>query len=222
MGRGLSAAVKAYSGPMKWAVKITLRDSTVLLYAEDDLTFDGDTYIGLLRAVSGFQVRRSMTVGSGELSLSNVDLTIAKLTAAKAFDGATVLVRQLLLNIGTTVEVTQGVLTDEEEGEESVSFQVVDRFDPAAATVPARIYSNLCSHIYKDDECGSVSGLTTCSKTFAECTARAATERFNGFPTVNRKGLKIISTINRPYPGDGGAGDGESAEPRVTDSGVNF
>jgi phage-related protein len=204
MGRSLSAAVKAYAGAMKWAVKITLRDSTVLLYAEDDLIFDGDTYVGLLRAVSGFQVRRSMTVGSGEFSLSNVDLTIAKLTAAKAFDGATVLVRQLLLNIGTTVEVTQGVLTDEEEGEAAVSFQVVDRFDPASANVPARIYSNLCTAIYKDDECGSTSVEATCSKTFAQCIVRVATERFNGFPTVNRKGLKIISTIGRAHEGEGG------------------
>lgn len=196
-----------------WAVVLTLRDATTRKYAEDDLTFNGNSYLGLLAEVSGFEMRRSMTVGSGSFSLSNIDLRITKETAAQPFDGATVVVSELLLGLGTQIDVATGIVTDEEEGENVVTFQVVDRLDPVAAPVPARIFSNLCTHIYKDDECGSVSGLTTCAKTFAECTARAATERFNGFPTVNRKGLNIIQSIDRPTADDGGFGSAGNDDP---------
>jgi len=142
MSRGLSAAAKAYSGPIRWAVKLTLLDSTVKFYAQEAITFLGQAYTPYLESVAPVRLTRTLESDSTEITLRNVDLTIGDLLRSKAFDGAQCTVKLLLLGITEEVEVLpRGVLREEKQDLLLARFQVTSRLDPSLLSVTSRKFT---------------------------------------------------------------------------------
>jgi phage-related protein len=54
-----------------------------------------------------------------------------------------------------------------------------------------RILKDHCRHRFKDSRCKYVGGGSTCSKTFAACTAYANTLNYGGFPGAGLGGLRL-------------------------------
>jgi phage-related protein len=208
VSRGLSTAAKNYVGPTRWAVKITLRDATVLNLSEDDFTFLGTAYKPYLRGAGPFTFTKSQQSDNGEIELLNADGFISAQLEAKNIAWAKCEVKLLLLSIEEEVTLLVGKLTDPQLSRETVSFRVIGQLDPAGLRVPLRDFTVECPWKYKSPECGSVSVLTTCDKDFASCTARAATHRFGGFPTLTQ----AINTAAAGSPGIVGSGGGGGGE----------
>lgn len=215
MPRGLSTAAKAYTGPFVWAVKITLLDSTIHRFSTDAVTFLGDTYLPYLGQVGDIRLNRSLDADGGEISLLNADLFIGALLESNAFEGALCELYQLLLGIDEAILIFRGRLVEQQEREAEVGFQLIAELDPAAIKVPAREYSHLCTWRYnggsgplagKSPQCGSTSALATCPKDFQACVARAATHRFNGFPTLTPELARLAGATPGAPPLGGGSG----------------
>ncbi len=142
MPRGLSAAAKAYIGPIRWAVNLTLLDSTTKNYAQEALTFLGTTYQPYLGSVAPVRLTRTLEADSTEIELLNVDLTIGDLLRTKAFDGAQCTVKLLLLGINEEVEILpRGVLREEAQDQRLARFQVTSRLDPSLLSVTSRKFT---------------------------------------------------------------------------------
>ncbi len=142
MSRGLSAAAKTYVGPTRWAVKLTLLDSTVKFYAQEAITFLGQAYQPYLNRVGPIRLTRTLEADSTEIELINVDLTIGDLLRSKAFDGAECTVKLLLLGINQEVEIlARGALREEEQDQRLVRFQVTSGLDPSRLSVTSRKFT---------------------------------------------------------------------------------
>lgn len=142
MSRGLSAAAKTYVGPTRWAVKLTLLDSTVKHYAQEAITFLGQAYQPYLNSVGPIRLTRTLEADSTEIELLNVDLTIGDLLRSKAFDGAQCTVKLLLLGINQEVEIlARGALREEEQDQRLARFQVTSRLDPSRLSVTSRKFT---------------------------------------------------------------------------------
>ena len=218
MSRGLSTAAKNYTGAVRWAVKITLRDATVLNLSEDDFTFLGTAYKPYLRGAGPFTFTKSQQSDNGEIELLNADGWVSAQLEARNIAWAKCEVKLLLLGIEEEVTLLVGKLTDPQLGRETVTFRVIGQLDPAGLRVPLRDFTVECPWKFKSPECGYTDVVfTTCDKDFASCTARAQTHRFGGFPTLTQ----AINTAAAGSPGvvgggsGGGGGAGEDGRGRM-------
>lgn len=162
MSRGLSAAAKSYTGPIRWAVKITLLDSTLRYYAQEAITFLGQAYEPYLESVAPVRLTRTLEADSTEIELRNVDLTIGDLLREKAFDGAQCTVKLLLLSINQEVEILpRGVLREEEQDQRLARFQVTSRLDPSLLSVTSRKFTTADFPIVASQQIPGTSGERT-------------------------------------------------------------
>ena len=188
MSRGLSAAAKAYSGPIFWLAAITSAEGTTYYYWDgpDTRTIGGHSYSPYLRIIGGFRHTRSLQVDAGEIELDNTDLTMESLVLNTAtFDGAVCLISQYLFSIDTEVLIMRGRLSDQERRQEGIGYRVVADFEPAAQNGMPNLYSAMCRWRFKGAACGYAGEETECLKDWAACTAYSNTHRFSGYPTVS-------------------------------------
>jgi len=211
MSRELSVAAKIYPGPIVWLAEITTPTQTHY-FADDQVSFGGNTYLSYLRLTSGVRNLRGLQVNSAEIELIATDLYIAGLLGTEQFDGALCLLKCLLVGLEEAFVVLQGRITDVELGDEAASLRVISEPDWATITAQARNYEQACTWRFKSAQCGYAGAETSCNKTFAQCKDVMANQhRFNGFPTVTPP---LTDIYTEPYPpvgdggGDGGGGDG--------------
>ncbi len=174
-------------GGWLWLVTFD-RDGTNYLYycgpgVREDVTFDSQTY-----TAKNMEVRPPSTDMGGstrnfQISIENVDqIMVADLENGEFLDRPVIL--RLVHADDLTVEVPPiyGVVIEANTTEKYATF-VCGAYDLRAVTVPKDTYSReRCRWLYKSDECGSVSGLSTCPKDLVGCDARGVKERFGGFP----------------------------------------
>ena len=131
-------------GPIRWAVKLTLLDSSVFNYAQESIVFLGVPYGPYLDSVAPVRLTRTLEADSTEIVLRNVDLTIGDLLRTKALDGAQCTVKLLLLGINEEVDVLpRGVLREEEQDQALARFQVTSRLDPSRLIVTSRKFTTI-------------------------------------------------------------------------------
>lgn len=145
MPRGLTAAQKAYAGPVTWLADITARSGTKYYFGEDVRTVLGNTYQPYLRLASGPRFNRTLAADFGEIELLNVDLTIGDLLKTQEFEGALCELRQLQLGLDSAILILRGRLTEQDEAEDAVRFRLVSELDPAQIPMPRRVYADLCT-----------------------------------------------------------------------------
>ncbi|MFQ5817981.1 MAG: hypothetical protein ACE5H2_08510 [Terriglobia bacterium] len=175
MPRGLSVNAKTYTGPVVWLAEITTRTATHY-FAEDEVNFAGQTYLPYLRLTSGVRRSRSLLLDAGTIELLNADLYIASLldtqsTSGGEFEGATYILKQLLVGIEEAVEVLRGRLSEQSQGDEAVSFRLVAELEPARIETQPRAYAQLCTWPFAKPTCGYDRAAITVTENLAEQTA---------------------------------------------------
>jgi len=146
MPRGLTTAQKAYTGPLVWAAKLTLRSGAVQYFAEQDITFSGTTYSGYLRLGSPVELHRSLAADTCTIELLNADLVAGALMNADDFEGALCELKLLQVGIEAEVLALRGRLSQGEQGDEAIRFEVSSDLDPGQQQLPLRTYSEQCPH----------------------------------------------------------------------------
>ncbi len=154
MPRNLSTAAKNYSGPMLWLADITARSGANHFFAEDAVSFAGNSYLPYLRLLEGPRFTRTLEADFGSLELINTDLVVGSLLHAEAFEGALCELRQLLVGLGEAVLILRGRLTEQEETDQGARFRLVSELDPAQLELPARSYAPLCTWRFRKPPCG--------------------------------------------------------------------
>jgi hypothetical protein len=189
MTRGVSAAAKAYAGPIFWLAEITSIEGVTYYFwdGKGDKTISGHTYLPYLQINSAFRRTRSLEVDSGEISLDNTDLFVESLLLDTAtFDGALCVVSEYSFGIDAIVEIMSGRLTNQERRAESVAYRLESRFNPSIVDALPMSFSPLCRWRFKKAPCGYTgTEYTACAKTYDDCVLRARTHRFSGVPTIS-------------------------------------
>jgi hypothetical protein len=147
MPRGRSAQALNYTGPMLWLADITTCSGAQYYFAEDQLSFAGQSYLPYLRLMAGPRFSRSLRTDAAEVELLNSDLTVARLLEVEpsGFEGAACALQQLLLGIDEAVLIFRGRLTEQEQTDTGVRFRLISELDPAQLDLPDRRYAQLCT-----------------------------------------------------------------------------
>lgn len=171
MARGLSAAIKSYTGPVVWLADLTLRSGAQHYFAEDAVSFGGQVYQPYLRISAGPEFNKALRPASAEVDFLNADQVVGDLLASEDWEGALCELRQFLVGIDQAVLVLRGLLTEQRETDDAVTFRVVSELDAAQLDVPDRDYSQLCTWRFGKLPCGYDPATATVTEELAERTA---------------------------------------------------
>ena len=168
--------------------------ATVYTFAEDQVIFQGRTYLPHLVMDSAIKYTQTLQLSPVTVKLQNITLEMAAVLKSQQSDlqGVTATLQRFFLEANDYVTLFVGVITQLDIDEQNVLLTLANDIDPTASRVPARNYSQLCVWNFKDANCGYADGVdpndpTTgqpyviCSKDFLSCTARGRTQRFPGF-----------------------------------------
>lgn len=190
MARNFSATLQAVVATKKPATALLLDltvDVTTYRIADRTIQFGGNTYAPGLTVESGSRLHRSLQLDGGSVKVENVTRFMPIIQAEQFVQGSAAVLRRLYIQAEEAVILIDGVVADVQIDGADATLRVVSRLDPTARKIPARTFGPLCEWRYKSPECGSVSALPTCNKTFVHCQARAATHRFSGFVHIDRE-----------------------------------
>ncbi len=173
MTRGLSAAAKAYTGPIFWLADITALDGSEYHYwtGEGSRVINAITYQPYLRIPSGFRHTRSLQVDSGAIEFDAIDGTILGVLAADTFQGALCVVQQYMFSIDTLAYIMRGRLSEQERRIDAVAYQLKAEFEPGEIQALGMEYSALCRHRFAKPPCGYTNASIAVTENLAEQTA---------------------------------------------------
>lgn len=189
MPRGVSSDAKSYTGPVTWLAEITpaVAGAATQYYAEDQVVFGGNTYLAYLRVTGGVRRTRSLQLDAATIELLNANLYIANL--GSEYEGATCVLKQLLVGVEEAVEVLRGRLTEQSQTDEALSLRLVAELEPGQVRVPALTYANVCTWPFAKPSCGYDRTATSVTENLAEQTA----DIFSA-STIGKTGLTM--TVN--------------------------
>jgi hypothetical protein len=149
-----------------------------------------------IKSIGPFNLSRSLATDAGEIMLQNIsgntiERDFAKVLANQEMEGALAIFRLWNPLLNDVMWEMHGTLSEAGADEIEGRFRFLQLMDASSLDVPYDIYSEKCTWRYKSPQCGSASGLATCDKTFANCQARNATERFNGILNPSPQDLLI-------------------------------
>jgi hypothetical protein len=185
----------AYRGQVIRLAEITT-DVATHYFAEEETDYAGNHYLPGLIVPEAIHHYRSLQADSASIALANTPALEALLFAEK-WEGAAVRLLDYFTALpeGRTdaCELIRGLLNQRQAPERLISWTIIPASDPQNLEAPGQNFSRTCTWRFKDDRCGyTTGGLTTCSKTYAACTTRGRTHRFNGF-------LQVNATLERTY-----------------------
>lgn len=184
----------AYRGQVIRLAEITT-DVATHYYAEEETDYAGNHYLPGLIVPEAIHRYRSLQSDSASIALANTPALEALLFAEK-WEGAAVRLLEYFTALGEGLtdacELIRGLLNQRQANERLITWAIIPASDPQNLEAPARSFSRTCTWRFKDDRCGYAGGLGTCDKTWAQCTTRGRTHRFNGF-------LQVTATLERTY-----------------------
>ena len=192
----------AYRGQVIRLAEVTVQKIADLswvthYFATEETDWAGNHYLPGLVVDQAIQYYRSQQADAGSLKLQNVDGSLETLLASERWQGGRVRMLEYFTALpeGQTgcCELIRGLLGPREADENFASWSIIPGWDPQAIAAPARVFSRPCTWRFKSNQCGYSGGLTTCPHTYAACTTRGQTHRFNGF-------LQVNSTLEKVYP----------------------
>lgn len=189
--------------------------ATTWYYAETQLTIGANLYLPYLVVEAGPRHTRAIATKSARVRLDNVDLETAAILKDRRDDlqGAAAVLALYYLAGGTEVPLLTGTIGAAECDQASARITLVGP-ELNVIQLPLRSYSQYCTWKFKSEECGYVGELTECDKTFAACTVRARTQRFNGFVHITRDLTQLVEGPRRDEPADESSG-ADSSRPDV-------
>jgi hypothetical protein len=203
----------AYRGQVIRLAEITT-DVAAHYYAEEETDYAGNHYLPGLIVPEPIHHYRSLQADSASMALASTP-ALEVLLFAEKWDGAAVRILDYFTAVpeGRTeaCELIRGLLNDRQANERMVLWTIIPASDLQNLEAPNRNFSRTCTWRFKSEPCGYAGGLSTCAKTWAECTTRGRTHRFNGFLQVNATLEKIYEheppeptgpPPHRPLPAD--------------------
>jgi phage-related protein len=197
-----------YLGALVHLVQVTT-DTATHYFGTRAVTYDGHDYSSYLIFDSPVRRYRSLQADVAELKLANTDGVVEALLNAERFEGAKCILLEYFPDLVSpdAAELLRGVLSEQQAGEDVVSWRLIPEYDFAAIVLPERQFATTCSWRYKSPPCGSASGETSCPKDYAACVVRGATHRFNGFIQITTQLVRLYPpTPPRPPEGPHGPG----------------
>src|SRR5579885_2785813 len=203
MPRTLSAAIQSVIAQNKSSIVHLLLfgpvNGTTYYFGEDLAQFNGHSYLPHLIVDGPIKYTQKLQRQPVTVKLQNVTLEMAAIVNAQkaAIQGAHAILYRLFLPVNDSITLFDGLITEVDVDEQTVSLTLDTDLDPTASDVPVRQYAALCAWNFKDANCGYVDGVspndpgtglpyTVCGKDFASCTARARTQNFSGFIHISR------------------------------------
>lgn len=133
-----------------------------------------------------------------EITVGDADdlISAADLATAKGLSGTVIKVWEAWLDPDTmvlqaTVLRFRGRIETLSMTQSEVSLKCGPYTNFQGKITPRWMASANCAYTYKDLRCGYAGGLTTCLKTYADCTAHTNTARFGGFRNLPKPNTKI-------------------------------
>ena len=173
--------------------------STNYYFAEDQVTFQGNTYAPHLVIDSAIRLSEQLRVEPVTVRLQNIDLQTAAVLDFERSDlqGVEATIERLLLAANEAVILFRGRIGEVRIDERTAVLTLEGDLDPTATEIPRRKYSNLCVWDFKDTNCGYADGtdpnnpatgqpFLICPKDFLSCSARGREHRFPGFLHITR------------------------------------
>ena len=218
MPRTLSANIQAALAGGKHQVCHLLSFTvfgTNYYFAEDQVTFLGNTYLPHLMLDSGIRLTEQLRVEPVTARLQNIDLQTAQTLDLERSDlqGVEATVERLYLAANEAVILFRGRIGEIQMDERTAMLTLEGDLDPTATEIPRRKYSNLCVWDFKDVNCGYVDGVDpddpqtgqpflVCPKDFLSCGARGREHRFPGFLHITRDLTEAIEGQSRSRDGE--------------------
>lgn len=183
-----------YLGVLTHLVQI-MTDTAACYFGTRVASYGGHSYSAYLIFDSPVRRYRSLQSDVADVKLANTDGIVEALLLAERFEGAKCTLLEYFPDLETpdAAELVRGVLSEQQAGEDVVSWRLIPEYDFSAIALPERDFATTCSWRYKSAPCGSTSGEATCPKDYDSCKARGATHRFNGF-------IQITAPLVRLYP----------------------
>jgi hypothetical protein len=186
--------------------------ATTYYFSSVPLPFDGHAYLPYLVIEQGPRYTRKITGRTCRVALNNVDLAMRQVmkTQRDVIQGCTAVLSEFWLEANGEFVIARGELSAPEVDENRVAL-TINGIELNTVETPVRPVSQDCTWIYKSADCGSASGETSCDKSFANCTVRAATARFNGFLHLTRTLSEAVQGASGSNVSGGGGGSGDDA-----------
>ena len=218
MARTLSANIQAALAGGKHPVCHLLSFTvfgTNYYFAEDQLTFQGNTYAPDLVLDSAIRLSEQLRVEPVTVRLQNIDLRTAQVLDLERSDlqGAEATLSRLYLAANEAVILFRGRIGEVQMDERTAVLKLEGDLDPTATEIPRRKYSNLCVWDFQDANCGYQGGtdpndpgtgqpFLICPKDFLSCRARGREHRFPGFLHITRDLTESIEGQSRTRDAD--------------------
>jgi hypothetical protein len=199
MPRGLTDAQKNYIGPVCWLAIVTDPAGADHYYAEEQILFAGNAYLPYLRIDSPPVLTRSASADSAEVAFLNADLTVGNLAAAQNWEGSLCRLFQLLIGLGSAVEIFRGLLNEGQQDDQALKFRLVSEGDFAQIDAQQRSYDPNCTLRFGKPQCGYDGAASTITEQLAERTADVHTFFTIGDSTLamtldEHKGRTVVIT----------------------------
>ena len=174
-----------------------------LYFADMTLTFAGNAYLTRLTFEDSLTQHRSLQLDRATVVVENTELYFTELMKTVTLDGATAKLRRLYAEADEAVVIFDGRVASCRIERRRAELALISGLDPTARRVPERVYSQHGTWKFKSTQCGYTgSEFTVCDKTFANCTARAQTHRFNGFIHLTHELTEQVPPVPPPDPVD--------------------
>ena len=221
MARSLSAALTAVKNTNQAHTHLLLdllAGAQLLYFADMTLTFGGNAYLPRLTFEDSLTQHRSLQLDRATVVVENGSLYFTELMKTVTLDGATATLRRLYSEADEAVTIFGGSIASVRIERRRAELVMTSGLDPSARRIPERVYSQLCTWKFKSTECGYTgSEFTVCNKSFADCTARAQTHRFNGFIHLTRDLSEQVPPPPQPEPADPSGEFGDEMDPYYED-----
>ncbi len=172
-------------------------------FADMTMRFAGNDYLPRLTFEDSLTQHRSLQLDRAVVVVENASLYFTDLMKTVTLDGATAKLRRLYAEAGEAVAIFDGRVASCRIERRHAELVLISGLDPTARRIPERVYSQQCTWKFKSPECGYTgTEFAVCNKTFADCTARAQTHRFNGFIHLTRELAEQIPPVPPPAPVD--------------------
>ena len=174
-------------------------DSQVHYFSDRAISWGGHDYLPYVVSRSSIRRYDGGQFDQVQVTLSNVDTSIAQLLLAGGIEGRRLVIRKVDVNVpGDSLVLFNGVMDRPSDiDEETASITAVQLLGSLDHEVPSRRFTTFCPWRFKSYECGYAGGESECNKSWARCSELGNTNRFGGFRFVPHSGSFQYQEVER-------------------------
>lgn len=164
--------------------------SGVKYYADQQITWGGNTYLPLVRSRSAIKRYDGGQFDSVSIELDNVNTGIAQLLLGEEIEGCRIIIRK----VDRTVAADSLVLFNgrlervSDIDEETATISATQLIGSIDHDCPSRRFGVPCGWKFKSWECGYAGPEVDCNKSWARCSQLGRTNNYGGFRFVPHSG----------------------------------